>query len=425
MRSSRSILIATGLVGNVIEWYDFVVYGYFAQVFAKLFFPSHDPVVSLILSFLTFAVGFLARPFGALLIGYVADKKGRKPALVLSIYLMAIPSLLIMVLPTYHSIGVLSSIILGILRIFQGLSAGGEYTTSVTFLLEHSHPKRRAFYASINLFGAILGILFGSFTATVFHHVFSEEELLSYAWRLIYLPTLILAYLGVLVRKRTYETPSFVKEALSPAKGFPLVYAIKHHKKELILTLSLSAVQGVAFFTLFVYLSTYYNRVLKLPSDKSFLINTIAMLLLDLLIPFVAYLSDKHGRSPFFLISLSLYAFLSTFLINFMLSGDFKNILLAHLAFAFISSLFMSILPATLAELFPVKVRGTSFSVLYNTSLAVFGGTVPMVCTYFVEKLNLLTFPGIYLSAVSAFALLLSFLFLPETNPRDPYEKIS
>jgi len=417
MMVSRRLLIATGLLGNVIEWYDFVVYGYFAQVFAKLFFPSHDPIVSLILSFLTFAVGFLARPFGALIIGYVADKKGRKPALVLSIYLMAIPSLLLVVLPTYQTLGVVSSIILGTIRIFQGLSAGGEYTTSVTFLLEHSHPKRRAFYASINLFGAILGILLGSLTATIFHHVFSEEAILSFAWRLVYLPSIILAYLGILIRRRAYETPSFVREALSPAKGFPLVYAFKHHKKELILTLVLSAVQGVAFFTLFVYLSTYYNRVLKLPPDQSFLINTIAMVLLELFIPIVAYLSDLYGRRPFFLISLFLYALLSLPLIKFMLSYDIKTILLNHLAFAFISSLFMSILPATLAELFPVKIRGTSFSVLYNTSLALFGGTVPMVCTYFVEKLNFLTFPGFYLSTVSALALILSFFFLPENRP--------
>jgi len=418
MKASKSILISAGLIGNVIEWYDFIVYGYFAQVFAKLFFPTHDPVVSLILSFLTFAVGFLARPLGALLIGYLADKKGRKPALVLSIYLMAVPSILIMLLPTYQSIGIAAPFILGILRIFQGISAGGEYTTSVTFLLEHSNPERRAFYASINLSGAILGILIGSFVATLFHRIFSMEEILSYAWRLVYLPSIILIFLGVIILKRTYETPSFVKEVLSPSRGFPLFTAIKHYKKSLVLTLALSAVQGVAFFTLFVYLSTYYNRILKFPPDQSFLINTLAMLLLDLLIPIIALLSDRYGRRPFFLISLSLYSLLSVGLVKLMLSAVFMTVLLSHLIFALISSLFMSILPATLAELFPVKIRGTSFSVLYNISLAIFGGTVPMVYTYFVEKVNILTFPGIYLSAISALALILSILFLPETNPR-------
>ena len=319
---------------------------------------------------------------------------------------------------TYQTIGISAPIILGILRIFQGLSTGGEYTTSVTFLLEHSHPNRRAFYASINLFGAILGILIGSFTATIFHHIFTEEELLGFTWRLIYLPTIILAYLGVVIRKQTYETPSFVKEALSPSKGFPLVYAIRHHKKSIILTLFLSAVQGIAFFTLFVYLSTYYHRVLKIPSDQAFFINTVAMIVLDLFIPIIAYFSDLYGRRPFFLFSLFLYSVCSIFLINLMLSGEFKVILISHLGFALISSLFMSILPATLAELFPVKIRGTSFSLLYNTSLAVFGGTVPMVCTYFVEKVKLLTFPGIYLSVISGLTLVLSIFLLPETNPQ-------
>lgn len=416
MASRQSkLLLATGFIGNVLEWYDFAIYGYIAQIFAKQFFPNVDPILSLLLSFLTFAVGFLARPIGALLIGYVADRKGRKPALVLSIYLMAIPSLLIIILPTYATIGLAAPIILAILRLLQGLSTGGEYTTSVTFLLEHSHPERRAFYASINLMGAIFGILLGSFAASLFYYIFNPQAMEAYGWRLLYLPSLLLAYLGIVIRQRTYETPQFVKEALSPRKGFPLLEAFKHYKRSLFLALILSSVQGVAFFTLFVYISTYYQRILKLPSDQSLLINTIAMLILDLLIPVIALLSDRYGRRPFFLFSLGLYALLSYFLVRMMPFSSTYGILGLHIVFALISSLFMSILPAALAELFPVRIRGTSFSVFYNTSLAIFGGTAPMVCTYFVEKKGLLTFPGLYLSVIAGLALLVSFFFLPET----------
>ncbi len=379
--SSKKILFTSGLVGNIIEWYDFVIYGYFATQFAKLFFPVTDPAISLILSFSAFAIGFFARPLGALFLGLIGDKKGRKPALVLSIIIMAIPSFLMIFLPTYNSIGIWAPLLLTLFRILQGFSAGGEYTTSVSFLLEHSPPERRALWSSINLFGAIMGILLGSLSATLLHHFLDAQTLENYGWRLAYIPTIFLAFVGYIIRKYTYETPAFIKEKLSPARGFPLLSAFREYPKAFFLTLILSMVQGVAFYTLFVYFPTYFSRYFGIPSDKALLSNTLAMALLNLLILPCAYLSDLIGRRPLFLLALSAYT-LSAYSLNvFVLPLGYSFILLAHLILAFISGFFMSILPATLAELFPVKIRNTSFSFLYNLSLALFGGTLPSLAT--------------------------------------------
>lgn len=416
MGTSR-ILFLTGISGNILEWYDFVIYGYFASEFAKLFFPTSDPAVSLILSFLTFAVGFFTRPLGALFLGYVGDRKGRKPALLLSIILMAIPSFFMIFLPTYETIGLLAPLILALLRLLQGFSAGGEYTTSVAFLLEHSPPNRRALWSSVNLFGAIAGILLGSLVATFLYHLLDKATIQSYGWRLAYLPTIFLALIGYLIRKHTYETPAFLREKLSPLKGFPLLLAIREFPRSFFLALLLSMVQGVAFYTLFVYLPTYFSRYLSLSSDKALLSNTLAMAMLNVLILPCAYLADRYGRRPLFLFSLTLYTFLSILLNKLILSGSFSSILIAHLIFATISGFFMSILPVTLAELFPVKVRATSFAVLYNLSLALFGGTAPMLATYFIEKKGFLLFPGTYLALCAGIALLSALKFLPETHP--------
>jgi MHS family proline/betaine transporter-like MFS transporter len=415
--SSSRILFLAGIAGNILEWYDFIIYGYFATQFARLFFPVSDPTVSLILSFSAFAIGFFARPLGALFIGYLGDRLGRKPALLVSISLMAVPSILMLFLPTYQTLGILAPLLLTLLRLLQGFSAGGEYTTSITFLLEHSSPEKRGLWSSVNLFGAILGILLGSLVATLLHHYLEKDFLEGYGWRLAYLPTIFLALIGYIIRRYTYETPAFVKEALSPLKGFPLFYALKKYPRSFFLTLILSMVQGVAFYILFVYFPTYFARYFQVPQDKALFSNTLAMILLSLLILPFAYFSDLYGRRPFFLISLLLYALAGFFLNFYLIPQGYTLMLLSHLVLAFISGIFMSILPVTLAELFPVKVRSTSFAVLYNSSLALFGGTAPMVCTYFIEKKGFLAFPGLYLSGVTALAFLLSLFFLPETHP--------
>ncbi len=413
MASHKNIALS-GMIGNVLEWYDFTLYGYLAIVLSKLFFPSENEFVSLIASFGAFAVGFLFRPIGSFLFGYIGDKYGRKKALLISIFLMAFPTFLIGLLPTYHDIGILAPILLTILRILQGLSTGGEYTTSVSFVVEHSPSDKRGFFGSINLLGAVIGIMFGSLTGAFLNYFFSPEELSSYGWRIGFLFGIVLAFIGIYIRKNTSETPIFLAIEEGNRVKNPLIKTFIHHPKEFLISIIFSSLQGVAFFLLFVYMPTFYTKFLHIPQAKALFINSFAMLVLTVLIPIMAYLSDKIGRKPFLMISTLLYSLFSIFLFKLIITGNENLIIFAHVSFAVISSLFMSILPTFLTETFPADIRNSAFSVGYNISLAIFGGTVPMVATYLILKTGILESPAIYLSLI-AFIVFVTSLFIKET----------
>ena len=417
--STKKVALS-GMVGNILEWYDFTLYGYLAVILSKLFFPSDNEVVSLLASFGAFAVGFFFRPLGSVILGYVGDKYGRKKALIISIFLMAFPTFFIGLLPTYNDIGILAPILLIILRILQGISTGGEYTTSVSFVVEHSPDEKRGFYGSINLLGAVIGIMFGSLMGAFLTSVFDKESLEAFGWRIGFLFGIILAFVGVYLRRKAEETPVFLAIEEENRTKNPLLKTFIHHPKEFLTSIIYSSLQGVAFFLLFVYLPTYYQKVLNIKPSTALFINSLAMFVLTLMIPIVAYFSDKVGRKPFLLVSTFLYSVSSVFLFKLILTGDITKIIVAHVLFAVISSGFMAILPTFLIETFPADVRNTAFSVGYNIALGIFGGTVPMVATYLISKTQNPLSPSFYLTTV-AFIVFITTLFIKETKNKPLY----
>lgn len=417
--STKKVALS-GMVGNILEWYDFTLYGYLAVILSKLFFPSDNEVVSLLASFGAFAVGFFFRPLGSVILGYVGDKYGRKKALIISIFLMAFPTFFIGLLPTYNDIGILAPILLIILRILQGISTGGEYTTSVSFVVEHSPDEKRGFYGSINLLGAVIGIMFGSLMGAFLTFVFDKESLEAFGWRIGFLFGIILAFVGVYLRRKAEETPVFLAIEEENRTKNPLLKTFIHHPKEFLTSIIYSSLQGVAFFLLFVYLPTYYQKVLNIKPSTALFINSLAMFVLTLMIPIMAYFSDKVGRKPFLLVSTFLYSVSSVFLFMLILTGDITKIIVAHVLFAVISSGFMAILPTFLIETFPADVRNTAFSVGYNIALGIFGGTVPMVATYLISKTQNPLSPSFYLTAV-AFIVFITTLFIKETKNKPLY----
>lgn len=409
-------IAVSGMVGNILEWYDFTLYGYLAVILSKIFFPSSDPIASLIASFGAFAVGFLFRPVGSIMFGYIGDKHGRKVALIVSIMLMAFPTFFIGLLPTYQQVGILAPILLVLLRILQGLSTGGEYTTSVSFVVEHSPQNRRGFFGSINLLGAVIGIMFGSLIGALLTSFLSKEDMEAWGWRLGFFIGIFLAFVGLFIRRKTQETPVFLE--LGKTDHNPLVKTIREHYRELILAILLSSLQGVAFFLLFVYMPTFYSKFLNIQQSTALYINTLSMIVLIILIPIMASLSDKIGRKPLLYLSTSLYTVSSPLLFYLITLGDLKLIVFSHFLFAIISSLFMSILPTVLIESFPSDIRNTAFSVGYNISLGIFGGTVAMFSTYLIYKTGLLISPAFYLSFI-AFLTFLATFFIKESFKKD------
>lgn len=419
MRENSYLKIAvSGMVGNILEWYDFTLYGYLAVIMAQLFFPSENQVASLLASFGAFAVGFFFRPLGSIMFGYIGDKYGRKTALVISMMLMAIPTFLIGLLPTYQQIGIMAPLLLVFLRILQGLSTGGEYTTSVSFVVEHAPQDKRGFFGSINLLGAVIGIMFGSLVGAFLTSTLDKQQMLQWGWRVGFLVGIVLAAVGVYIRSKTHETPIFLQMVEKTSNHNPLVKTIKEHYKELTVAIILSSLQGVAFFLLFMFMPTLYSKFLHIPLSTALFINTAAMLVLILLIPVMAYFSDKIGRKPFLYISTFLYLIASPLLFYMISTADIFKIVLSHITFSLISSMFMSILPTVLIEIFPSDIRNTAFSVGYNISLGIFGGTVPMVATYLIHKTQWLVSPSLYLSAVSGIVLITVF-FIKESYKKD------
>ncbi len=406
MKKHSKTLFA-GMIGNVLEWYDFVVYGFLAVIIGELFFPSSDPMVSLLKSFGVFAVGFVMRPVGAILFGHIGDKYGRKKALTISIIMMAVSTTAIGLLPTYAQIGILAPTLLVILKLLQGLSVGGEYTTSVSFIVEHAPQDKRGLFGSVGILGAVVGILLGSASGAVITKILPEEDLYAWGWRVLFFTGILLGLVGYYVRKNIDETPKFMElEYEELIDQNPVLDVFKKAYKEFIKTFSLSTFQAVGFYTIFVYIANHLAVFVKFPKSTALTINTISMIILAVLIPFFGWLSDKIGRKPIILASTGLTIILAYPLFKFISSGSVENALIGQILFAIVVAGFMSILPTTLVEIFPTQIRNSGYSIGYNLPFAIFGGTAPLIATYLIKVTGNINSPAFYLIFAATIAFL-------------------
>ena len=408
-------IIAPAIIGNVLEWYDFALYGYFATIIAKLFFPTDNPFISLLATFGVFAIGFLMRPLGAVIFGHFGDKAGRKKTLVASVILMAMTTTLIGLLPTHAHIGVAAGVLLTICRLLQGLAIGGEFSGSIVFITEHSHSNRRGLYGSWAMFSAFAGLLMGSVMGALISNVMSTEALNSWGWRVPFISGILLGIIGLYLRLNMPETPVFAAaQAQKNLVAQPIFHAFRYAWKPMIMGVGLVFLPAMAFYLLFVYLSSYMNLYLQVPLKTALTINSISMICIILVIPFVGLLSDKIGRKPVLIIGAVSFIIFSYPLFLLLQHGDFGSLLLAQICFALLICLVYAAIPATLVELMTTNIRFTAMSLPYNLANAVFGGTAPLVATYLIAKTNNHLAPAFYL--ISAGVVMLIFiLFLKES----------
>jgi len=239
--NGRGRVAAAGVVGNVLEWYDFALYGYLATIFAGQFFPSEDPLTSLIGAYAVFAIGFLARPLGGVIYGHIGDRFGRRRLLTLSVVLMGVPTFLLGLLPTYASVGILAPILLVALRFIQGISTGGEFVGSIVFLVEHAPQKRRAFFGSLANLGALIGGLLGAGVAWLMTALLPSAELYDWGWRLPFLSGIIVAGAGLWIRLGVDESPLFREmQNKGDIEEWPIRTALREHRKEIAVTAGLN-----------------------------------------------------------------------------------------------------------------------------------------------------------------------------------------
>ena len=395
------------VIGNVLEWYDFAVFGYFAAIIGEQFFPAEDQLAALINAFGVFAAGYMMRPIGGMIFGQMGDRIGRKRALRISVLMMAIPTTLLGLLPTYASIGITASVALVALRLIQGVSVGGELVGSMSFITEIAPPKRRGFYGSWTLFSAVAGVLLGSFVATVMHLIFDPATLAAWGWRLPFLAGFLIGGFGLWMRKGMVESPDFEKlEQAGEVAENPVVEALRHHPGQILHVVALVMTMAGGFYMLFVWWPTYLNTIVSPPVPHALLVNTVAMVALAALIPVAGLASDRFGRKKVLVVSLVAFAIVAYPL--FMITDH--SVMLAALACQLVFALLMAgvqgPMPAAMGEMFPTETRFSGVAIGYNISMAVFGGTAPLVCTWLIRATGDIAAPAYYLMALVIASLL-------------------
>lgn len=376
--SSRRV-VAAGLVGNVLEWYDFAVYGYLAPAIGYLFFPSDDPTASLLAAFGAFAAGFLMRPIGGILLGHIGDRLGRRRALTISVAMMAIPTFLMGLLPTTVDIGVAAAFVLVIMRMIQGLAVGGEYIGSFAFLAERAPKGRKNFYAAWSLVGGILGTLLGSGVAAFFASITDDATMSEWGWRIPFLLSAVVAVLAFFIRRS-------IDEEAMPAKPkrLPIVEAAQTNWRQILQVIGLTVMTAVSFYTVFIYVAAWLPRETSMSHAQALDINTIALVVLLIGIPSAGWVADHLGCRRTLVIGSACMLVLSYPLISLMHHDSFALAVAGQAALALVMSIYAGAMPVSMADLFPRHVRMSAMGFSYNVTYAALGGTAPLVAGWLV-----------------------------------------
>src|SRR2546427_10686380 len=326
--------VAVGAIGNVLEWFDFGVYGYFAPFIGKLFFPCSDPLASMFAAFAVLAVGALSRPLGAVVFGWIGDRAGRRTSLTATVWLMAGSTFLIGILPTYAQIGVLAPALLVVARLLQGLSSGGEWGGSAAFMVEYASANRRGFIGSFQQVSTGAGFLLGSLFGLIVTSTMSERTILNWAWRLPFLSGVLLGAVGIYMRLKLEDTPQFraLRQSGERSKS-PLIESLRTQWPGIIVAFGYNVIQSVGYFTMLTFMPSFTSEVLKLPPDQAYLSNSIQILVFVLLLPVMGALSDRIGRRPM-LLAAPLILILATYpLFLLIIQGSLRTILSCRLGF--------------------------------------------------------------------------------------------
>ncbi|MEO4040183.1 MFS transporter [Hoeflea sp. CAU 1731] len=394
----------SGAFGNVLEWYDFAVYGTLAPILGQLFFPSDDPFTSLLAAFGAFAVGYISRPIGGVLLGHIGDVIGRKPSLILSVFMMGVTTTAIGFLPSFDSIGVTASILLVLLRLVQGLSVGGEYPASIVFLSEHAPDGRRGYYASWPMFGSVIGFLLGSGVTVLLTTAIGDAAMQEWGWRVPFLSGAVIAIAGVLFRRGMTEPPGF--ENTGPDGQAPFVAAFRDHWRSIARIVALTLVNAVGFYLLWVYATSYLTERMHVSTTKAMDVSTLSLVVMLPATTIAAILSDRIGRKP-----LLYFVGVGTLLLawplwSLMHHDDPVMIFLAQAGFAVLYGAGYAGLSVAIIEILPGNVRCSASAIGYNLAQGLFGGTTPLVATYLVRRTSDDFAPVYYLIAAAAISLL-------------------
>jgi len=415
-KKPRTRQVVAAVIGNALEWYDFVVYGFLTVIISRLFFPAHEEYASLLLTMATFGVGFFMRPVGGIVLGFYADRHGRKAALQLIIGLMTLSMAMIACAPPYAAIGIAAPLLVLLARLLQGFATGGEFASATAFLVESAPAGRRGFYGSLQMVGQSLAALAGALAGTLITRTLAPEQLDSWGWRLPFVFGLLIGPVGLYIRRYLEETDAFIESRRAGAASNPLRALLAQNRRALGVTFGLVICGTISYYVVLVYMPTFAKTQLGMPLTEAFLAQVIGLVCLTLTIPLCGVLSDRLGRKP-----VLLFATVAYFLLLYPLfawvqgSPGFGRLAIMQALLCTLVGVFFGPISTAIAEQFPTGVRSTGLAIAYNFAVMLFGGFAQFIVTWLIHETGTPLAPAYYVM-FGAIVGFLASVFLVERH---------
>ena len=408
---NKKVLISSYL-GNALEFYDFTLYGVFALAMAEAYFPSINPVNGILASWGAFAAGFIMRPFGASLFGYIGDQFGRRKALSLTILLMGLPTFIIGVLPAYSSIGILAPIVVVLCRLLQGLCTGGEYNGAAIFAIEHNKGKSEGLVSGLITSSCVLGAL----TATALSSLSLRYIETEYSWRLLFILGSLISVIGYFIRNKVGESPDFTPPKKARNYIRHLLNTVGEYRFPFIVSIFSGGLNGVLSYTLFGFMNVYLSRYLGVPLMDAMFANVFGLLAFMLFSPLGGIWMDRLGKYSYFSIIISMAVIAPVFLFHVMQGANLYSLIMMQIAYGIVVGLVAGPQHALLKGLFPAENRYSGVSLGFCLGMGFIGGFTPLTSTFMIEKTSNFLVPGILVSVVALINLSFLVLYRKKSN---------